>query len=47
MILCGTTLHAVTERRKVTGEERKNFTKTLSETSHAPSKNYRDVSIKI
>ena len=40
----GTILHAVTEikRRKVTGEERESFKNTLSETSHAPSKIYRD-----
>ena len=43
-----TILHAVTEieRRKVTGKERKSFKKTLSETSHAPSKIHRDVAIK-
>ena len=40
----GTILHAVTEikKRKVTGEERKSFKNTLSDTSHAPSKIYRD-----
>ena len=40
----GTILHAVTKikRRKVTGEERKSIKKTLSETSHAPSKIYTD-----
>ena len=40
----GTILHAVTEikRRKVTGEERKSFKNTLSDTSRAPSKIYRD-----